>query len=269
MSDTLNIMVIGAHPDDCEFKAGGVAALYTSMGHNVRFVSVTNGDAGHHQMGGAPLALRRRKEAENAGRVLGVSYVILDNHDGELVPSLEKRREMIRLIRSFRPDLIMTHRPNDYHPDHRYTSTLVQDAVTLLGVQNVVSDVPAMDTKPVIVYLKDRFQKPIPFTPEIVVDIGSVMEKKIEAIHQHTSQVYEWLPRFRDDVPTDEAQRKEYLTKSMYQRYEISEESRKRAEELYGRERAQSIQWVEEFEWCEYGAALTPEKLHKLFPFFK
>jgi LmbE family N-acetylglucosaminyl deacetylase len=97
--EQLRITVFGAHPDDCDLGVGGTGALWAQAGHEVQFVSVTNGDAGHHTMAGAALARRRRAEAEAAGEVLGIQYRVLDNHDGELLPSLENRREIIRLIR--------------------------------------------------------------------------------------------------------------------------------------------------------------------------
>ena len=138
----LRIIVIGAHPDDCDIKAGGTAALYAKQGHAVRFVSVANGDAGHHEMGGGPLAVRRKKEAAAAGRAIGIEYQVLDLHDGEIEPTLENRRTIIRLIREWRADVVMTHRPNDYHPDHRYTSILVQDAAYMVTVPNVCAHTP-------------------------------------------------------------------------------------------------------------------------------
>ena len=123
----LRILVVGAHPDDCEYKAGGMAALYRDRGDDVCFVSVTNGEAGHHRFRGEELVAIRRAEAAAAGRVLGLRYEILDFPDGQLEPTLAARNEIIALIRRYRPDLMLTHRPNDYHPDHRYTSQLVQD----------------------------------------------------------------------------------------------------------------------------------------------
>ena len=144
------LLVFGAHPDDCDIKAGGLAALYAQKGHRVKFVSVTNGDAGHHQMGGEPLAKRRNAEAQAAAKVLGIEYELLDNHDGHLEPTLENRFKVIQQIRQFRPDLVMTHRPNDYHPDHRYTSVLVQDAAYMVTVPNVCGLALALDYNPTI-----------------------------------------------------------------------------------------------------------------------
>lgn len=271
MARKLRILVIGAHPDDCDLTAGGVAALYAEAGHEVTFVSATNGDAGHHEMGGAPLARRRKKEAEAAGAAIGINYLVLDNHDGELVPSLENRREFIRVIRECEPDLIMTHRPNDYHPDHRYTSQLVQDASYMVTVPNVVANTPHLKVNPVIVYLQDRFQKPYPFSPDVVVDIGPVIDKKIEMIHCHTSQFYEWLPYnhgYLDQVPQKEEERLAWLTRRLKERFAMPEEYRDIAASLYGAERAAGIQYAEAFEVCEYGSPLTDEHRNVLFPFF-
>src|SRR5919202_1488448 len=123
----LNVIAFGAHPDDCDQRAGGVAARYAALGHRVRFVSVTNGDAGHQSEGGGALAARRRAEAREAGRRIGIEYVVLDNHDGQLVPSVDVREQVIRQIRQWNAALVLAPRPNDYHPDHRYTGILIQD----------------------------------------------------------------------------------------------------------------------------------------------
>ncbi|HZG65179.1 MAG TPA: PIG-L family deacetylase, partial [Herpetosiphonaceae bacterium] len=205
MSDTApSLLVFGAHPDDCEYTAGGLAALYARQGRRVCFVSVTNGDAGHQTLAGAQLARIRREEARAAAEALGIESLVLDNHDGELLPTLDRRREIIRIIREFKPDLILTPRPNDYHPDHRYTSILVQDAAYMVTVPNVVAHAEHLRINPLIMYVIDHFQKPYPFTPDVVVDVEPVIEQKFEAIHRHTSQMYEWLPynaRRLEEVP--------------------------------------------------------------------
>src|ERR1700722_14197480 len=183
----LRLLIIGAHPDDADYAAGGLAALYRAAGHVVHMVSLTNGDAGHHVHAGQDLARRRRREAANAGDVIGAIYAVFDIHSGELLPSLENRRQVIRLLRSFRPDLVLTHRPNDYHPDHRYTSQLVQDAAYLVTVPAVAADTPHLARDPVIAYLPDDFQKPYPFQPAVVVDIGGVFDRMVAMLHCHTS----------------------------------------------------------------------------------
>jgi len=269
---TLKVLIIGAHPDDADSGAGGVAALYSQSGHQVKMVSVTNGDAGHHQMGGVLLAQRRRVEAGNAGQVLGGEYVTLDNHDCVLEPTLEIRHQLVRILREFVPDLVMTNRPNDYHPDHRYTSQLVQDAVCTSSVPNIVSDVPYNRFTPVVVYFHDNFQKPYPFIPRVVIGIDSVVEQKIDALHSHTSQMYEFLPfimRYEDQVPEDIAERRPWLGEFLKPTYRrIADQYRDRLIELYGEERGKKIQFAEAFESCEYGAPLLQDDLNRLFPYF-
>ncbi len=275
MSDSraLNILVFGAHPDDPDFSAGGVAALYARQGHRVKFVSLTNGDAGHHEIGGVELARRRYAETQAVARVLGlVEYQVLDNHDGELEPSLPNRRQVIRIIREFRPDLILTPRPNDYHPDHRYTSILVQDAAYMVTVPNTVALTPHLERNPVIAYVADRFQHPYPFTPDVAVDIGEVVDQKFDALHCHTSQVYEWLPynvgRLAE-VPADDAARRKWLAESRAGRFaDIADRFRSVLARWYGPERAEKVRYAEAFEICEYGAQPDEAELRRLFPFF-
>src|SRR3954469_12582453 len=187
----LNIIVFGAHPDDCDIRAGGTAIKWAKAGHHVRFVSLTNGDAGHQTEGGAALGRRRRAEAEEAGRRFGVEYVVLDNHDGELMPDLQVRGQVIRQIRQWKADLVLAPRPNDYHPDHRYTGVLVQDAAYMVTVPNVASDVPHLKRNPVFLYYTDAFQKPNPFKADVTVAVDGVLAKKSDALERLESQFYE------------------------------------------------------------------------------
>ena len=268
----LNILVFGAHPDDPDSRAGGVAALYSRLGHRVKFVSLTNGDSGHHEIGGVELAQRRHGEAQQVAKVLGlVEYQILDVHDGELEPSLPNRRQVIRIIREFQPDLVLCPRPNDYHPDHRYTSILVQDAAYMVTVPNVVSLTPHLRVNPVIAYVSDNFQKPYPFTPDVVVDIDEVIELKLNALHCHTSQMYEWLPynaRRLEEVPVGEAERRAWLAQTRLPAFEaVANRYRGLLVKFYGPERGSRVRYAEAFEGCEYGTRLTADLIPKLFPF--
>lgn len=269
----IRVLVIGAHPDDCDIKAGGIAALYTQKGHVVKFVSVTNGDAGHHEMGGGPLAQRRNAEAQAAAEIIGIEYELLDIHDGELMPTLENRFQIIRTIRDFRPDLIMTHRPNDYHPDHRYTSMLVQDAAYMVTVPNICALTPHLERNPVIVYLSDGFKKPNPFEPDVAIGIDAVVEKKIDMLHCHVSQFYEWLPYNSgtlNSVPDTAEGRRNWLAERLRKRFStIAENNRSLLTNLYGAKEGFDMQYAETFESCEYGSSLTPENLPVLFPFFE
>ena len=269
----LNILIFGAHPDDPDFYSGGTAALYAKNGHHVKMVSITNGDVGHHEIGGAPLAWRRRQEAAEAGKCLGGEYITLDIHDGGLLPTLENREMIIALIREFEPDLIVVHRPNDYHPDHRYASQLVQDASYMVTVPNVVSHVPHLRTMPVIVYSWDHFQKPYPFEPSVIVPVDLTFEKKIDALHCHESQFYEWLPyngRYLDEVPENSELRRSWL-REKYDAYfrQQADLYRTRLIEQFGEEKGRAIRYAESFEGCEYGTPLTSENRFELFPFLE
>ncbi len=270
-TDLLRILIFGAHPDDPDSSAGGLAALYSQAGHRVKMVSLTNGDAGHHTMGGAPLAWRRRQEAAAAGACLGAEYITLDHHDGMLLPTLEAREEMIGLIREFRPDLVIGPRPYDYHPDHRYTAQLIQDALYLVTVPNVVSRVPHLRRTPAAVYAWDPFRKPCPFIPDVVVGIDDVIERKADALHCHTSQMYEWLPYNRQDAdppPEDPHERRNWLRQHLDPRLRrVANLYRDRLIERYGAEKGRIIAYAEAFETCEYGAPLTETSLKRLFPF--
>lgn len=271
MADSVTIMAIGAHPDDCDMGAAGMAALWVQAGYNVHFVSATNGDAGHFEIGGAPLARRRYAETQAVAATLGITYTVLDNHDGELEPSLPNRRAIIRLIREARPDLVLTHRLNDYHPDHRYTALLVQDAAYMVTVPGVVAQTPHLERNPIFGYMYDNFQRPYPLQPDVVVDIDAVAERKVDALHQHTSQVYEWLPYnggYLHEVPAGEAERRAWLgTRWKGRMTAAADRFRDKLVETYGAERGGAVQHAEAVEISEYGAPLTPEARQRLFPF--
>ncbi|MFC6101415.1 PIG-L deacetylase family protein [Olivibacter domesticus] len=264
---TLQVIMIGAHPDDCDIKCGGIAALYAEMGHHVKFIAVTNGDAGHQKQKGNVLVKRRAAEAQKAAKILGITYEILDHHDGELMPTLDIRLELIRKIREWNADIVFTHRPNDYHPDHRYTGILVQDAAFLVGVPSIAADTPPLKKNPVFMYAEDRFKKPNPFSADVSVDITKVIDKKINALNAHQSQFYEWLPWINgneEEVPEGEQERKKWILKSRWP--SIPQEIRANLEKWYGESRAKEIEQAEAFEICEYGTQPTEEEIRRLFP---
>jgi LmbE family N-acetylglucosaminyl deacetylase len=264
------IIMIGAHPDDCDQDGGGTAALFASMGYAVKFVSVTNGDAGHQTEGGGALAKRRIAEAHEAGKRFGVVYDVLDNHDGELLPSLDIRLQVIRIIREWNADIVIAPRPNDYHPDHRYTGVLVQDAAYMVAVPNVAPDTPPLKKNPIFLYFQDFFQRPNSFRPDIAIDITSVFEQKMDALDAHQSQVYEWLPwigGYVDQVPKNAIDRRKWLATNRV--IKITPEVRKSLELWYGKEKAVQVKHAEAFEICEYGTQPSEEDIRKLFPMIK
>lgn len=266
----LNIVVIGAHPDDCDLSFGGTAMLFSSLGHNVLFISVTNGDAGHQNEGGGALARRRRAEAMEAGKRLGVKYVVLDNHDGELMPTLDIRLQLIRHIRNWKADMVFSPRPNDYHPDHRNTAILVQDCAYMVVVPNVAPDTPPLKKNPYFFYVRDNFQKPNPFQPDIAIDISDVFYKKIYALTAHESQFFEWLPWVAgtlDQVPAGQEERVQWLAK--VRRPPITDSIREALVKWYGPEKAYKITDAEAFEICEYGRRPSEKEIKELFPMLK
>jgi LmbE family N-acetylglucosaminyl deacetylase len=266
-TEAIRVIMIGAHPDDCDQDGGGTAILFAKMGYAVKFVSVTNGDAGHQSEGGGMLAKRRIAEAKEAGKRYGVEYDVLDNHDGELLPSLEVRLQVIRKIREWNADVVIAPRPNDYHPDHRYTGVLVQDAAYMVAVPNVAPDTPPLKKNPVFLYFQDFFQRPNLFRPDIAVDISDVYAQKIHAMDAHESQMYEWLPwigGYLDQVPSDKSKREPWLAKTRAVR--ITPEVRNSLEKWYGKDHASQVRHAEAFEICEYGNQPNEANIRKLFP---
>ena len=266
-SGKIRIIMIGAHPDDCDQDGGGTAILFAKMGYAVKFVSVTNGDAGHQTEGGSALAKRRFAEAQEAGKRFGVTYDVLNNHDGQLLPTLEVRLQIIKKIREWNADIVIAPRPNDYHPDHRYTGVLVQDAAYMVAVPDVAPETPALKKNPVFLYYQDFFQRPNPFSPDVVVDISDVYAQKIHALDAHESQMYEWLPwvgHYSDQVPQNKEDREKWLLKS--RAVKITPAVKKSLEKWYGKEKAGQVVHAEAFEICEYGSQPNDEDIRKLFP---
>lgn len=263
----IRIIAFGAHPDDCDIRAAGTAALFAKMGYPVKFVSVTNGDAGHQIIHGPELARRRLGEAMESARRLGIQYDVLNNHDGQLLPTLDVRREIIREIREWNADVVLAPRPNDYHPDHRYTGVLVQDAAYMVVVPAIVPEAPPLRKNPVFLYYEDRFQRPNPFQPDIAVDIDSVIDKKIDALDAHVSQVYEWLPWVDgtlNQVPKDHTERKAWLKRT--RTHAIGAPVRASLVKWYGPEKGNAAKYYEAFEICEYGAQPNESRIRQLFP---
>lgn len=269
------IIVFGAHPDDAEFKAGGTAAKWAKLGHHVKLVSVTNGDIGHWQMAGGELALRRTAEVQEASKVLGTTCEVLDIHDGELVPTLEYRKWIVRLIREWNADIVISHRPWDYHPDHRYVGILVQDAAYMVTVPFFCPDVPPLKKNPIFLYSSDRFQKPLPFHADIAVGIDDVFEQKLKAIDKLESQVYEGgangSQEYVEGLPSaDEPEQRMQWLRQRWSRRQTGDANqyRETLKKLYGAERGQAIKYAESFEICEYGRRPSTDEIKKLFPFY-
>ena len=268
----LRIIVIGAHPDDAEYRGAGVAMKWAKLGHHVKLVSATNGDIGHWQMAGGPLALRRKNEVMEVGRRLGVTTEVVDIHDGEILPTLENRRIITRLIRQWNADIVITNRPNDYHPDHRYTSILVQDSAYMVTVPFFCPDVPILRKNPVFMYAPDGFQRPNPFRADVAVDIDDVIEPTLDALLVMESQIQEGGATGNASLyPADEAvrrRRREEVRASLGRRYAgYASKYRDALVKSYGEERGRKTRYAQPFEVCEYGRQPSPAELKQLFPF--
>jgi LmbE family N-acetylglucosaminyl deacetylase len=268
--EKLRVIAFGAHPDDCDIRAAGTARLFAEAGHAVKFVAVTNGDVGHQTLHGVPLAQRRTAEAKESGRRLGIEYEVLNNHDAQLLPTLEVRSQIIRQIRQWNADVVLAPRPNDYHPDHRYTGVLVQDAAYMVVVPHLLPDAPALRKNPVFLYYQDGFQRPNPFRPDIAVSIDSVIDKKIDALDSHVSQFYEWLPWVDgklEEVPKDPVARKAWL--KVARSPQVTPAVRASLIKWYGAEKGNATKYYEAFEICEYGAQPSEERIRQLFPMLR
>lgn len=270
--EKLRIIAFGAHPDDCEIRAGGVAALWAAEGHAFRCVSMTNGDIGHFGMSGGELAIRRMQEVEAAAKILGISTRVFDIHDGELMPTLENRRKVAREIRNWQADIVMVHRRYDYHADHRYSGVLVDDAIILVEAKFFTPDTPPLPRSPVVLYYDDGFQRPLPFVPDIVVGIDESKDLKRAALEQMPSQfsdVDSWTYGRAENVPEDEATRLRLRIDNLMNRnVNIANRYRENLIELYGEEAGNSIEYAEAFQLSEFGRQVSVEELKRLFPTF-
>ncbi len=267
----LSIVLIGAHPDDAEIKAGGTMARWAKAGFRLHVVTMTNGDAGHQTLGHEALAARRKREAAAAAALIGAKSTVLDNHDGELQPTLEVRRQVIQIIRESEADVVITHRPNDYHPDHRYTAQAVQDAAYMVTVPHVVEDAPVLRKNPVFLYFSDHFERPAPFRADVAVDVDAVMDTKWAMLDKMECQFYEWMPWHAgtlESVPAGAKDRLKWLRKTWGPVFEgYTRRIEKGLKHTYGKRAAEKIRFAEAFEISEYGRQPDAGELTAIFPF--
>lgn len=281
----MKILAIGAHQDDNEFRVGGMAHKWVQAGYEVRFLSMCNGCGGHHIMTAEETTARRAKESAAVAKFLGIKYDVWDIDDCTLMADLPTRERLIRYIREFSPDLIIAHRTNDYHADHRASAQLVADASYILTVPHTCPDVPAMRRMPVIVYNEDRFKNPL-FRADFVVNMDDEIDNKLHIAHLNESQVYEWLPYTHEQtVPEGEAEKFEWL-KGMNITADTTDEEimaassgyavrfaktaarfRRELIEKYGAEKGSAIRYAEAFELSEYGRQPDKALAEALFGF--
>ena len=272
MSAPPRILLLGAHPDDAEYHAGGLLTRYRKeLNATVKLISLTDGTAGHHERSAEELKELRQKESANAGKVIGAEYVNWDLPDAHLEATIENRDRVIREIRSFRPDLVLTHRPCDYHPDHRAVGQLTQDASYLVTVPKVLPEVPPLFDDPVILYMPDLFTRPSPLRPDLVLDVGEQVDSIINMLACHLTQVFEWLPYeegILDQVPDEESAKLDWLRLWFLDQIGArADRFRDALVATYGEEHGQAITFCEAYEVSEYASPLVDEKRAKLWPF--
>jgi len=268
----LRVIAFGAHPDDAELKFAGTATLFAAQGHKVKLVALTNGDVGHFAQAGGPLAQRRKAEVEACHAKLGVETAVLDIHDGELMPDLETRKKVANLIREWQADIVLSHRPWDYHPDHRAVGKLAEDAAVLVAAPFFAPYTPATSRNPIFLFYSDAFLKPYPFDPILAVGFDEVAQKKWDCISSLPSQFGDadsWQARYRSDVPRDEAGRKAFLIEGVKQRSaDVANQYRNLLVKLYGEQRGRAVRYAEAFELNQYGTTATVDELKAMFPTF-
>lgn len=264
------LLVLGAHPDDAEFHAGGLASIYRLLGRVVKLVSVTDGSVGHHERSPEQLVGIRRQEAAAAGRVIGAAYETWEFPDGRLEPTLEVRHRIICEIREFQPDLILTHRTCDYHPDHRAVGQCVQDASYMVTVPHIVPEVAALRRCPVIAYMGDLFTRPVRFRADVLIDVTELHESIAQMMACHQSQLFEWLAYEEgtlDKIPTGKYERlqwaKDWYAGHVRRRTEFF---RDEVIAKWGPEAGESIDLVEAYEISEYAIQPDASSLARLFP---
>jgi len=270
--EPLRLLLLVAHPDDAEARCGGIMTAYRNAGHEVKWISVTNGNAGHHEISGTELTEIRTRESANASGVIGAEFEIWDTPDGCLEATLEMRWKIIRAIRSYQPDLVLTHRTCDYHPDHRAVGQLVQDASFSVTVPALVPDTPALRKDPVIAYMSDLFSRPNSLRPDIVVNADPFADTIIKMFSCHASQVFEWLPYnlgVDDPVPDDlegrNAWMRRHFMKDLYGG--VADKFRDSLIDTYGAETGRGVEFAEVYEISEYAAEMTEDLRKRLFDF--
>ena len=258
------ILVLGAHPDDAEFFAGGFLASHAERGSAISIVSVTNGQSGHHEMPSDRLVERRRREAAASGALLNASYVTWDFPDGYLQPTLDLREAIIRTIRDFQPSLVLTHRPFDYHPDHRAVGQAVQDASYMVLVPKIAPGHPTPAREPIVAYMVDLFTRPCSFRADVVIDVSPYLERVIDLLSCHESQFFEWMPwidRSEHEVPGEKGYAQRQWLRSWYLKRTLH-----RIDRFWNSAWGPAPELLEAYEISEYAGRPNDELLNRLFP---
>lgn len=186
----MNILAVGANPDDVEILCAGTLALYAQRGDAVSIGYLTTGDKGSMDVSPGEMADIRRREAENAAGVIGARLIPLGLPDGGVEVTMELRRRVVEMVRQAQADVIITHCSQDYMSDHNATSRLVFDASFWAGVAGFAGDpgkTPALSGMAPVYYMEPVGG--IGFVPQDYVDITPVMDAKVAMLAKHESQL--------------------------------------------------------------------------------
>jgi LmbE family N-acetylglucosaminyl deacetylase len=191
----MNILAIGAHPDDVDLLCGGTLALYAAACHRVVVAIATNGNVGSPTLRREEIAAIRHEEAQRSCDVIGAELLWLDFDDEWLFDDRETRTAFIDAYRHARPDLVLAHDTADYHPDHRIAGQVAQDARIPAAVRLVETKLPSLDQIPKL-YTMDTVGQLVPGKTTLI-DISSVTSTKIAMLTSHASQ-RTWLEHIFD-----------------------------------------------------------------------
>lgn len=262
----VRVLFLGAHPDDAEVFAGGILLRHCDRGSAVQVISVTDGRSGHHELPLEELIATRREEGKQAAKTAGAEFEAWDFPDGSLLPTLEVRSKIIHKMREFKPDLVLTHRTNDYHPDHRAVGLAVQDASYMVTVPKVCSEIPALRRDPVVAFMPDLFTRPNVLRPDAILDVSAEFPRLIETAACHKSQFFEWLA-YHDgklaEVPRDADSRLAWLESNFR---DMHRQRQTHFRKHYPENAARFSECLEVFEISEYARQPDSDEMQKLFP---
>ncbi|MBO5069277.1 MAG: PIG-L family deacetylase [Roseburia sp.] len=209
----MNILAIGAHPDDIETSCGGTLAKYAKMGHKVFTATATNGNIGSSTLSMEEIAAIRKEEARRAAAHIGAEYICLDYDDEMFFEDKAARLAFIDLVRYCKADVILTHNPEDYNPDHELTSKIVNDIAVMIPIEKIHTKSPAYDKIPIIAYFEPV--NGLGFVPTEYVDITDTIDIKMAMCREHKSQV-SWMQDNYKDTMADKDFFDDYRTIARY-----------------------------------------------------
>lgn len=265
----LRLMIVAAHPDEADMYAGGTAALLAEKGAKIKFLSLTNGDAGHFEIGGMQLARRRWHEAQEAAQHLGIDeYEVMNEHDGELYPSLWLRNQVIERVRRWAPDILIGFHADGFgHGDNRNAGRILAEAVPFLGLPAVLPTIPELRKKVLCLWMWDYGTYNL-HRHDIAIDVTPTIEKKLLACHAHATQFLEFAPYergFLDQVPTTWEGRREFILKYWSEFMFTQDNQRESLAKWYGADRVKDIAYAESFQIAPYGYQPTDAEIRRLF----